>query len=80
MNLDSSSDYTSVEISANGAAGPWNELTRHSGPGNDSSYQPASHPITAYISANTRIRFKTSSSMGNTDTVWFDNVEIVCTP
>ena len=80
MNLDSSSDYTSVQISPNGASGPWTELTRHQGSGNDSSYQPASHPITAYKSANTRVRFITSSSMGGTDTVWFDNVEIVCTP
>jgi hypothetical protein len=80
MNLDSSSDFTSVEVSANGAAGPWVELTRHDGSGNDSNYQPASHPITDYISANMRIRFKTSSTMGGTDTVWFDNVEIVCAP
>jgi hypothetical protein len=80
MNLDSSSDYTKVEISTNGAAGPWVELTRHSGSGNDSSYQSASHPITDYKAANMRIRFITSSSMGGTDTVWFDNVEIVCTP
>ena len=80
MNLDSASDYTSVEVSANGASGPWTELTRHDGSGNDSSYQPASHDITAYKSANTRIRFITSSSMGGTDTVWFDNIEIACSP
>lgn len=80
MNLDNSNDYAAVEISANGAAGPWTELTRHSGSGNDSSYQPASHPITDYVSENTRIRFKTSSTMGGTDTVWFDNVEIACSP
>ncbi len=80
MNLDNTSDYTSVEISANGASGPWTELTRHDGSGNDSTYQPASHDITAYKSANTRVRFITSSNMGGTDTVWFDNVEIVCTP
>ncbi|MDJ0793003.1 MAG: DNRLRE domain-containing protein [Woeseiaceae bacterium] len=78
--LDNTGDYTSVEVSANGAAGPWVELARHDGSGNDSSYQPASHSITPYVSANTRIRFKTSSTMGGTDTVWIDNVEIVCTP
>ncbi len=80
MNLDNTSDYTSVEISANGASGPWTELTRHDGSGNDSNYQPASHDISAYISSNTRVRFITSSSMGGTDTVWFDNVEIQCVP
>ncbi len=80
QSLDSSSDYTSVEVSANGAAGPWTELTRHQGWGTDGSYIPVSHDISSSISANTRIRFKTSSSMGNTDTVWFDNVEITCSP
>ena len=80
MNLDGSSDYTSVEVSANGVAGPWTELVRHQGSGNDSSYQPASHNINGFISGNTRIRFKTSSGMGGTDTVWFDNIEIACTP
>jgi hypothetical protein len=78
--LDRTSDYTAVEVSANGAAGPWVELARHDGSGNDTSYQSASHPITDYISTNTRIRFKTSSGMGRTDMVWFDNIEITCTP
>lgn len=78
MNLDSSSDYTIVEVSSNGAAGPWEEVTRHQGPTNDSVYQSASYDIGAYISPQTRIRFKTSSGMGNTDTVWFDNVQIEC--
>ena len=78
--LDNSNDYTRVEVSANGDAGPWVELTRHQGSGNDGSYVAASHDISAYASVNTRIRFRTSSSMGGSDTVWFDNIEIVCTP
>ena len=78
--LDDSSDYTTVEVSANGATGPWTELARYAGPDNDSAYTTASHDIGAYIGANTRIRFKTSSSMGGLDEVWFDNVEIACTP
>ncbi|MDJ0917710.1 MAG: DNRLRE domain-containing protein [Woeseiaceae bacterium] len=78
MNLDNTNDYTSVEISANGASGPWTELTRHDGSGNDSNYQPASHDISAFVSASTRVRFITSSNMGGTDTVWFDNIEIQC--
>ena len=80
MNLDSSSDYTAVEVSANGAAGPWTELTRHQGWGTDGNYVPTSHDISGFASANTRIRFKTSSSMGGTDTVWFDNIQILCAP
>ncbi len=78
--LDSSSDYTSVEVSANGVGGPWTELTRHQGPTNDGSYVPTSHDISAFLSPNTRIRFKTSPSMGNKDIVWFDDIQILCSP
>ena len=80
MGLDSASDYVSVEVSTNGTSGPWTELTRHDGSGNDSVYQPANHDITPFMSAATRIRFVTSATMGGTDTVWFDNVEIACSP
>ncbi len=79
-NLDNTDDYTSVEISANGASGPWNELTRYPGPGSDVSYQTISHDISGFISANTRIRFKTSASLGFKDAVFFDNIEIQCAP
>jgi len=78
--LDNASDYTAVEVSANGAAGPWTELVRHQGPDNDGSYVAVIHDISAYVAANTRIRFKTSSGMGPTDTVWFDNIQIECVP
>ncbi|MDJ0926913.1 MAG: DNRLRE domain-containing protein [Gammaproteobacteria bacterium] len=78
--LDNSNDYTAVLVSANGASGPWTELTRHQGGGTDSSYQPASHDISGSISGNTRIRFRTSSNMGGSDIVWFDNIEISCGP
>ncbi len=79
-NLDNSNDFTVVEISANGAAGPWTQLAQYAGPNNDSNYVSASHDITGYISVNTRIRFVTSSNMGNLDNVWFDNIQIACTP
>ena len=78
--LDSSSDYTTVEVSANGTAGPWTELARYAGPSNDDAYTTVSHDIGAFVASNTRIRFKTSPSMGGLDHVWFDNVEITCTP
>jgi len=78
--LDDANDYTSVEVSANGAVGPWAELTRHQGSGTDGSYQTTSHDISAYISSNTRIRFMTSTNMGNDDIVWFDNIEICRSP
>ena len=76
QSLDNANDYTAVEVSANGSAGPWTELVRHQGSGTDSSYQSASHNISSFISNNTRIRFKTSSSMGGSDYVWFDDIEI----
>ena len=74
--LDNTNDYVKVEISANGASGPWTEIARFEGGGTDSSYQPFSQDISGYISGNTRIRFISSPDMGNTDIVWFDNVEI----
>ncbi len=80
VNLDSSSDYASVQISANGSGGPWTELTRHTGPGTDSSYISMSFDISAYASPNTRLRFITSSSMGNSDEVYFDDFSVVCRP
>ncbi|MDX1516740.1 MAG: hypothetical protein R3288_07865, partial [Woeseiaceae bacterium] len=78
--LDSSGDYVTVEISANGAAGPWTELARYEGPNNDGSYVTASHDISSFAAPNTRIRLKTSPNMGGSDIVWFDNVELACTP
>ena len=74
--LDNPNDYVKVEISANGVTGPWTEIGRFAGAGTDLVYQPYSQDISAYISGNTRIRFISSPNMGNTDIVWFDNVEI----
>jgi len=78
--LDRSSDYVKLEISSNGAAGPWAELTRFQGSATDSAYQSFSQDISAYISAATRIRLITSPTMGATDTVMFDNIQIQCSP
>jgi hypothetical protein len=78
--LDNTSDYVKLEISSNGAAGPWAELTRFQGSATDSAYQSFSQDISAYISAATRIRLITSPTMGNMDTVIFDNVQIQCSP
>ena len=77
--LNNPNDYVKVEISANGVTGPWTEIGHFAGGGGggtDSAYQPYSQNISAYISGNTRIRFISSPNMGNTDIVWFDNVEI----
>ena len=73
--LDNSSDYVTIDISSNGGSS-WVEIDRIEGPGDDSSYQPLTHDISSFISSNTRIRFKTSSSNGGNDEVYFDDVEI----
>ncbi len=73
--LDNSNDYVTIDVSNNGGS-TWTELTRLQGPGTDSSYFSMSHDISSFISSNTRIRFLTSPTMGNTDEVYFDNVEI----
>ncbi len=74
--LDTASDYVKLEISANGIAGPWTELTRFEGAATDSGYLSFSQDITSHISTNTRIRLISSPTMGNFDLVTFDNVEI----
>jgi serine protease AprX len=73
--LDSSSDYVAVEISTDNG-GSWTELDRLAGSGNDSSYQPWSADISAYLASPTTIRLISSSSMGSYDEVYFDNVQI----
>ena len=73
--LDNTDDYVKVEVSANGGSS-WTELDRFEGPGTDNAYQAASYDISAYIAANTRVRFITSPSHGSGDEVYFDNVEI----
>jgi hypothetical protein len=78
--LDEASDYVAVEVSADGAAGPWVEIARLQGPGTDSSYQKFGWDISEFVSSNTRIRFKSSPTMGDNDAVWFDDIQILCIP
>ena len=78
--LDNQDDYVALEISSNGAAGPWTELTRFAGPATDSGYQLYMADISAYISSNTRIRLLTSGSLGSQDKVYFDDIAIQCSP
>jgi len=78
--LDDSNDYVRLEISSNGSAGPWTEIARFQGAASDSGYQPFSQDISAYISANTRIRLLSSPDMGGKDVVFFDNIQIQCSP
>jgi len=72
--FDNSSDYVTVEASKDGA--DWNEVERIEGPGTDNSYLPLETDISSFISPLTSIRFLTSPTLGGTDTVYIDNVEI----
>ncbi len=80
VNLDDSADYVAVYVSATGTGGPWTELARIAGGDNDATYNDYTHDISGYISPQTAIRLLSSSSMGVTDTVWFDNIQIECAP
>jgi uncharacterized repeat protein (TIGR01451 family) len=72
--LDTASDYVALQISTNG--GPFVEVTRFAGPTNDANYVPVSLNISAYISANTQIRFQSSPTLGNNDIIYFDDIQI----
>lgn len=75
QSLDNSSDYVAVYASANGGSS-FTEIGRISGPNNDASFQPASYDISAYRASNTVIRFLSSGSLGSSDYIHFDDVEV----
>jgi len=80
-NLNGSGDYVAVEVSYNGGAN-WTELDRFTGTADDTAYTSTSYVLDAgSLSANTRIRFLTpGNGMGNSNMVWFDNIQIQCSP
>jgi len=73
--LDDANDYVAIQASANGGS-TWTELARYAGPDTDSAWQTASFNIVGYTAANTQIRFATSSSLGSSDILYVDNVQI----
>ena len=75
--LDNANDYVVVEAWPNGS-GEWEEVFRIEGPGDDPTGSPLSQDvdISAFIMNDTHLRFITSPTMGNTDAVLFDNIEI----
>ena len=78
--LSGSGDYVAVDLSSDGGSN-WTELVRFQGTANDSSYTNYSNDISSFISSNTQLRFRTpTSGMSNSNSVWFDNVEIQCSP
>ncbi|MDX1431229.1 MAG: C25 family cysteine peptidase [Gammaproteobacteria bacterium] len=76
--LENANELVTVEVSANGG-GTWAVLETFAGPADDAGYTSRSYDISAFIAANTRIRFSSlgaANSMGNADDVRFDNVRI----
>ncbi len=52
------------------------EISRIEGPRTDSVYTQASNDVAAATSANTRIRLLTPPTLGNTDSIYFDIINI----
>jgi hypothetical protein len=77
--LDDPADRVSIEVSGDGG-GSWYRFDDFIGPNNDATYVPISYDIGGFIAPNTRIRFISSSYLGKQDDVFFDNVQITCTP
>jgi uncharacterized repeat protein (TIGR01451 family) len=75
--LDDAGDYARLSIGKDGAL--TDNLFDFAGPATDAAYQNYSRDITPWISSQTRIQLLTSPTMGDTDIVYFDDVQIVCT-
>jgi hypothetical protein len=76
--LDDASDYVAVEAWPDGTSN-WQEVARIEGPGSDVNTGPPqsdSADISSFITNDTHIRFVTSPTMGPTDEIYLDNVQI----
>lgn len=76
VQLDDAADAVTVEVSANGTVGPWVQLQRFEGAADDSGFVSELFDLGDYLSANTRIRLKSSTGMGADDRVLFDDVRV----
>jgi serine protease AprX len=68
-------DYVAVQVSSNGGS-TWTELARYAGPATDSTWQTPTLYIQNYATSTSQIRFLTSSTLGSTDILYLDNVQI----
>lgn len=72
-------DHVSIAASNNGGTS-WTELDKidrpAGSPASDSDFVKTSYDISSYVSNETMIRFKTSPSLGNNDSLAIDNIEI----
>jgi hypothetical protein len=74
--LDSRSDSVSFDISSDGGQ-TWTNLDRFEGGADDHGmHRGRYYDITPYATADTRIRFLGSASLGDSDRVYFDNLKL----
>ncbi|MCA9199186.1 MAG: DUF4347 domain-containing protein, partial [Planctomycetales bacterium] len=73
--LDVEADYVSLFLSDDNGAN-FVEVARFAGPGSDSNYVSVSYDISPYISSATVVRFASSTTLGNNDELYIDNVAI----
>lgn len=75
--FDRSSDYVTVSASNDDGAN-WIDLQTIEGRGTDASLITSRHDLADFLSKDARVRFLTSSSLGGSDYLYVDNVEITC--
>ncbi len=76
VGLDENTDEVVLRIGMNSTL--TTDIGVFEGPTNDATYQPFSADITNWIDDDTIIRLLTSSTMGGSDIVYFDNVLVEC--
>lgn len=73
--LDTASDYVSVLVSSNGGIG-YTEVFRIAGPTNDTAFRYTNVNISAFAVSNTIVRFFSSTTLGASDYVHLDDIEV----
>lgn len=69
-------EYIVTEVSSDGGTN-WTELARFTGAADDAAYFFGGHDVTAFATANFRVRFRsTNSNQTGTEGMHFDNVRI----
>ncbi|MBU0678632.1 MAG: DUF11 domain-containing protein [Verrucomicrobia bacterium] len=73
--LESSSEYVSIQASANGGSS-FSTLGTIAGAATDGSYSEASYSLNAYLVSNAVIRLLSSGAMSTADRIYFDDITI----
>ena len=75
--LDNNDDNVKIKVSPDGGV-TWYQQQRIKGDGDDyNTHRGYYHDISAYATADTLLRFKGSSDLGDHDEVFFDNITIL---